>query len=167
MIPLLIYLSYIAKSFDELFNKYNFTNKSINSFFGDKKIKKIIKGFKFEVFFSGQFSVFIPTEAGFLPPQLDGRFSSHLAQSNHIIHPEGGLYSLPPGLNDMYPVCSGPPMGGGGQIPNESEFINATSDFPQILDMKESEIYNSMKLANQISHPIDKLYSMQNSYFTS
>ncbi|XP_063714405.1 LIM homeobox transcription factor 1-beta-like isoform X3 [Symsagittifera roscoffensis] len=115
----------------------------------------------------GQFSVFIPNEAGFLPPQLDGRFSSHLAQSNHIIHPEGGLYSLPPGLNDMYPVCSGPPMGGGGQIPNESEFINATSDFPQILDMKESEIYNSMKLANQISHPVDKLYSMQNSYFTS
>ncbi|XP_075265848.1 LIM homeobox transcription factor 1-beta-like isoform X2 [Convolutriloba macropyga] len=112
----------------------------------------------------GQYSVFIPNEAGFLQPQLDGRFSSHLAQSNHIIHPEGGLYSLPPGLNDLYPVCSGPPIAG---QPSENEFINPTSDFPQILDMKESEIYSSMKLANQIAHPIDKLYSMQNSYFTT
>ena len=124
---------------------------------------------------SGQYGVFIPNDASFLQAQMEGRFppTHHMPPNGaHLIHPDGGVFAVQAaGLNDMYSMCApaGAPV---GQPGGEPDFMPG-SDFPQIMEIKDSEMYNSIKISTThqpggtLLHPIDKLYSMQSSYFTT
>ena len=100
---------------------------------------------------------------------MEGRFPPHhIPPNGHLIHPDGGVFAVQAaGLNDMYSMCAaGAPVG----QPGDQDFMPG-SDFPQIMEIKDSEMYNSIKISSHqpgtLLHPIDKLYSMQSSYFTT